>query len=374
MQQGTLVKSTFLINQTGSSNKVYNVYLYQLPDNSYELFGESGPNGGTLVRQDKAIKKGAYADFDTLVLSKINKSGYSVVSANNGPSTSGASSKTTNVTSARFLHGLQYVNSITEEHALELIESPFWVMQQKMDGERRPISITAPMGNYNIVAGNKKGDLVDLPSGITEGVIKLRLTNTDFDAEAVGDDLYIFDVLRHESVLLTDNQLGSRLVKLEEIENECTGKASNIHFVKTFWTAAEKRQAFKDIEAQGLEGVVFKLRASIYEAGKPNSGGPALKYRFLESTTVQVTDVDGSRSVGVSMLEDDKLISVGRVTVPSNFELPKLDDLLQVRYMYITNKGGKLIQPVLKAVRTDKLIPNNVSELKIKPTDQKLAA
>jgi len=375
------VKRTSLEYRQGSSDKVYIVDLYKDQNGNYQLEAKYGPRNGNLNGAPKDLKNDPYREFDKLVMSKIKK-GYSIASTMDGNDSrapgSGVTSTPKPAARQKFGMPVQLLNEITEDEALKLIDSGFWVMQQKFDGERRQIE---SCGSSNpIHGGNRKGELIDVPQSVFNAFSAWNLPVTGgltvFDGEAVGDDYFIFDVLKFEGQDLTGYQLSHRLDVLDSLKDKYGHISSNIHFAETWYSPDEKRAAFEKIKQHGKEGVVFKLKVGMYKEGRPNSGGEALKFKLWESVTVVVSKVNDGRSVGVSM-HDEKgfdLVAVGNVTIPANFSMPKLGDLVEVRYLYVTNIGGSLYQPVYKGSRPDKEIADTLAKLKYKPTEQKLAA
>ena len=79
-----------------------------------------------------------------------------------------------------------------------------------------------------------------------------------------------------------------------------------------------------------------------------------LKFRFKGSASCIVTGSrPGKRSVQISLLDNDSLVCVGNVTIPSNYEVPAQNTLVEVEYLYVKEKGGNLYQPVYKGPRDD---------------------
>lgn len=54
------------------------------------------------------------------------------------------------------------------------------------------------------------------------------------------------------------------------------------------------------------------------------------------------------------MEDGDKLVGVGNVTIPVNFDVPNEGDLVEVRYLYAF-PGGSLFQPVYLGSREGEL-------------------
>jgi bifunctional non-homologous end joining protein LigD len=123
--------------------------------------------------------------------------------------------------------------------------------------------------------------------------------------------------------------------------------------VTTAFTTQEKQELYEELVSRRAEGIVFKKKNSVYTAGRPNSGGNQLKFKFYKTATFIVKDyTPGRRSVGLEVLDNGKRISVGRVTIPPNKNVPNIGDLIEVRYLY-AYKGGSVYQPVYLGVRTD---------------------
>lgn len=374
------VKRTSLEYRQGGSDKVYIVDLYKDQNGNYQLEAKYGPRNGTLNHAPKNVKSDYYGEFDKLVMSKVKK-GYSVVSTMDGNRAPGGSTVTSTPKPAandKFGWPVQLLNEITEDEAMKLIDSGFWVMNQKFDGERRPVKFAG--AKYPVIGGNRNGELVELPQSIVDGFHAWGMPGSTWelvlDGEAAGDDYFIFDVLKFEGQDLTGHQLSHRLNILESLKEKYSHLSTNIHFAETWYTPDEKRAAFEKIKQQGKEGVVFKLKVGTYEDGRPNSGGEALKFKLWESVTVVVSKVNAGRSVGVSMLDTEgvNLVPMGNVTISANFGMPQMGDFVEVRYLYVTNIGGALYQPVYKGPRPDKKIADTLAKLKYKPAEQKLAA
>lgn len=378
MSDFKLVKVTKMSCTEGNSDKVYNVSLFKNDaTGEYRLLGENGRRGSSLTPQLKDIKGDPFDDFDRLVNSKLKgKSGsrYTIVSEQTANATT--STPQPQPVNQSFGVEVQLSNAITEAQAEELINSNFWVMQQKFDGERRPVKSLITANSQDFVGGNRKSELVALPDAIITDLFRGSvMTGMIVDSEIVGDKLYIFDVMQYQGMDIRSNQLGKRLDYLEEIRKQISayGGYQNITIAETWFTPAEKRRKFNEIKKSGLEGVIFKQIISSYKPGRPSSGGDSLKCKFYEATTAKVIETNNGRSVAIGMLdENDVIVPVGNVTISADFDMPNVGDLVHVRYLYIMGPGGHLIQPVYKGLRTDKTTADKLSKLKIKPESQDL--
>ena len=124
------------------------------------------------------------------------------------------------------------------------------------------------------------------------------------------------------------------------------------------------------LKQQKAEGVVFKLWNAPYTAGRPNSGGSQLKYKFVATLSAVVAKVNQQRSVGLRLLNHEGWQPVGNVTIPANHTVPPVGAVVEVRYLYAV-PDGSLYQPVYLGQRSD-VEPHEcvVSQLKFKATEE----
>jgi bifunctional non-homologous end joining protein LigD len=130
------------------------------------------------------------------------------------------------------------------------------------------------------------------------------------------------------------------------------GFNGSIVSVETQKTPKEKQQMYERLKASGMEGIVFKKPSAPYTAGRPSSGGNQMKFKFYATASVIVTSINKKRSVAVAVIADKKRVNVGNVTIPPNKEVPAVDSIIEVRYLY-AYKGGNLYQPTYLGVRDD---------------------
>jgi len=107
------------------------------------------------------------------------------------------------------------------------------------------------------------------------------------------------------------------------------------------------------LREENREGIVFKRLDAPYTPGKPNSGGPQLKFKFVATLSAIVAKVNTRRSVEISLLKGRSLISCGNVTIPANHDIPKTGMVVEVRYLYAHRGSSALFQPVYLGPRDD---------------------
>ena len=98
---------------------------------------------------------------------------------------------------------------------------------------------------------------------------------------------------------------------------------------------------------------MFKNKHAPYIPGRPNSGGTQLKYKFCETASFIVTQVNDKRSVMLILFDGEKVRSAGNVTIPPNHDMPKPGDVVECRYLYAFKESGSIYQPVFLGVRDD---------------------
>jgi bifunctional non-homologous end joining protein LigD len=240
------------------------------------------------------------------------------------------------------------LNSIGPEQAEALIRDPNWLMQQKADGVRAIVTVDHAEGTVR--AASRTCKPVALTAATIRALNEVFPNGAILDAESCGRTLVIFDVLEIGDGELSGHCCELRLRKLETIARD--NKNPQLFFIQTARTETQKRSALKLLRDGGAEGVVFKDRNARYSAGRPNTGGPALKWKFTASASVIVArhHRDGKRSVEMA-LRDGTL--VGHVKIPAKHgRLPVIGTIIEVGYLYAF-RGGSLAQSVYKGIRRD---------------------
>jgi hypothetical protein len=115
-----------------------------------------------------------------------------------------------------------------------------------------------------------------------------------------------------------------------------------------------------------------EYRYAAYAGGR---AGPHLKCKFVATASFFVGPKpdkkadDGHRSMAVYLLDEDGPRFMGTVGVPDRYPLPRVEQVVEVRYLYChPGPEGKLIQAkYFGKVRTDvDLSECTVSQLKLK--------
>jgi bifunctional non-homologous end joining protein LigD len=233
----------------------------------------------------------------------------------------------------------QLLNPIDEAAVASYLGDDRWVMEEKHDGRRLMVRVTAG----TVEGVNRKGLLVSLPKEIEDALKGGE--DCVLDGELIGGKMYVFDVLSYAGEDLSGKSYQERV----DVRNAILfSDRSAVEGVETFVGTEAKTAAYLRLQATGKEGVVFKQADAAYSVGRPTAGGSHLKYKFYATCSAVVGTVNLQRSVGL-LLEG---VSVGNMTISSNFDVPKVGDIVEVRYLYF-NPQGALYQTTFLGVRDD---------------------
>jgi len=235
----------------------------------------------------------------------------------------------------------QLLNTMEEAAMLELIQDEEWWAQEKKDGKRMLIHKTT-----ELTAINRRGLSVGAPEAILQAASAIARSFL-IDGEAIGDTLFAFDLLALDGADIREKTYKERQDLLEQI-----GFTEAIQVVPTAKTHTQKEQLYTTLKSQASEGIVFKNKTATYTAGRPNSGGTQRKFKFYDTVSVIVSAINDKRSVAMMVYDGQQEVAIGNVTISVNKEIPPVDSIIEVRYLY-AYKGGSLYQPTFLEVRTD---------------------
>jgi len=252
----------------------------------------------------------------------------------------------------------QLLNPIEEPQVEKLIRDDNWCAQEKFDGKR----ILLQKEGAAIHGINRKGLVVGVPSLL---VIAAKAFKSDFiiDGECIGDVLRVFDVLSCDGEDLRSIAYRQRLAALMNLV--ASGQQRQILLAHTAWKTSEKDELFTTLREQKKEGIVFKRADAHYVAGRPNSGGTQLKHKFYATVSAVVGAINSKRSIQIQLLGDWGFVSAGNVTIPANHAVPKVNQVVEVRYLYAFPESGCVYQPVFLGVRSD-VLPMDCSKKQLK--------
>jgi bifunctional non-homologous end joining protein LigD len=251
------------------------------------------------------------------------------------------------------------LNPIDESEATRLIDDAAFCLQEKLDGRR----LLLEKRDSEINGINRLGLFVGIPESIAAAARKLPV-DCVLDGEAVGETLHVFDVLKIDGSSVQKQPYRYRYRQLGDLVRKAAGCIS---LVPSAMSKAEKALGFCTFKAMKAEGVVFKRLDAPYAARRPASGGPQLKFKFCETATFIVSQLNAKRSVSLMLFDGSNTVPIGNVTIPPNKQVPVAGAVVECRYLYAF-KGGGIFQPIYLGQRDD--IPPEectVSQLKYKP-------
>ncbi len=254
----------------------------------------------------------------------------------------------------------QLLNPIDRIQLEALLNDRLHVMQEKFDGRRLMLQ---KLG-HTVTGINKLGVLTGFPAIIAE---ELQVAEADFlvDGEIVGEQFHAFDLLEQNGVDLRGRAYRERYLLLMNLLASFNHR--HIGLVESVFLPRQKRELFERLKAGNREGLVLKRGDAVYTQGRPNTGGPQLKYKFNESASFIVGKANGKRSVSLMVFDGDQAVPVGNVTIPPNHEVPQAGAIVEVRFLY-AHRGGSLFQPVYLGLRDDiRAEECQLGQLKFKP-------
>ena len=312
----TMEQITLYFRQ-GSSDKIYQAAI-EAKDGGYVVDFAYGRRGTTLQTGTKTQcpvnYDAAKAIFDKLVREKTAK-GYT-------PGENGTPYQHGDKRASGILP--QLLNAIDEEELEVLLDDRLHVMQEKHDGRR----LMLQKAGDTVTGINKLGLVAGFPAIIAE---EFQVAEQDFtiDGEIVGEEYHAFDLLALDGDDLRGRIYRERYLHLMNLL--ASFNHLHIDLVESAYLPRQKRDMLERLKAANREGVVFKRHDAIYTAGRPNSGGPQLKFKFVDTASFIVIKVNGKRSVSLMVFDGDKVVPVGNVTIPPNHEIPGVGAVVEAR-------------------------------------------
>jgi bifunctional non-homologous end joining protein LigD len=256
----------------------------------------------------------------------------------------------------------QLLNPIEEAEVELLLRDDNYCAQEKFDGRH----LLVRKQEEQLEGINKKGFIVGLPQTVAN---EFRSLSGSFipDGESIGDDYHAFDLLECHGENLRGLPYRIRLARLVDLLLLTRSDFKYIRLVPTAFNTHEKTALWERLKRENSEGIVFKRLDAPYAPGKPNSGGPQLKFKLVATVSAVVVKINTRRSVELGLFKGRSLVSCGNVTIPANHEIPTVGTIVETRYLYASKESDVLYQPVYLGPRDD-VDPGEclVSQLKFK--------
>ncbi|MGA2869819.1 MAG: WGR domain-containing protein [Verrucomicrobiota bacterium] len=344
-----------LYYREGSSDKVYQAAI-EPAGNQFVVNFAYGRRGATLTTGTKTSSPVDYAAANKIYTKLVGeKKAKGYTEGENGTPYQHADKQASGILP-------QLLNPVEETEVELLLRDDNYCAQEKFDGKH----LLVRKQDNDLEGINKKGFVVGLPQTVANEV---RSVPGSFipDGESIGDDYHAFDLLEYNGENLRSLPYRIRLARLIDLLLLARSDYKHIHLVKTAFSTQQKTELWERLRRENREGIVFKRLDASYTPGKPNSGGPQLKFKFVATVSAVVAKINVQRSVEVSLLHGRNLVSCGNVTIPANHQIPRVGDVVEVRYLYAYRDSLALYQPVYLGPRDD-VEPSEclVSQLKFK--------
>lgn len=330
------------------SDKEYRVYLFEMPQDKYEVCVRHGRRGAlappeTLVggaTEDDAIKVFS-ARVDRQEKKKYRGKIFSY--DENGEPTLVRTVGRNDISA----HEPQLLTPIDVEQTADLAASGKYYLSRKYNGVR----LTVEKTNDGIRGINKLGAYVSVPPEIT-------LALKDFPQNFVADgeyikahgSWYVFDLISGNDIDLRSKSFFERLSATHTIFQSDLLPLPGIVLIDHATTLNDMKKMITQGVAEGWEGFVYAKIDAPYSPGRTQS---MLKHKLVESVTVEIGKENLARSVQISMIDPyGKLFSVGNVHIPPNESIPEAGSFAEIEYAY-ASKRSILQQPIWIGKRED---------------------
>lgn len=378
-----VIETITLYYQAGSSDKFYTISVIDNGDATFSVpfcYGRRGTSGQVGTKVHKVSYAEAAKAKAKVVTQKMGK-GYAEgpswmapgvpVSIPNTPAPKKTTPKSMGSGMSGGGHGAvpvcQLLDEVDEARAMELLDDPEYCCQEKHDGRRRTMLYDAS----KVLGFNKKGQESGFIPEFEDELINIANFNGSsqflLDGEEVKDKYWVFDILEHNGESLDHLTYLQKYNILQKLLSDKL-KLNHIRLVKTCSNPTNKKALWELLHDEDREGIVFKRIMGTHKVGK--GSGDHFKYKFYATASCIVLRVNKKRSIGLKLLGMIKDHDVGNCTIPPNKEIPKVDDVVEIRYLY-AYKGGSLYQPTYLGVRDDvEHMECTMSQLKFKPEDE----
>lgn len=238
-----------------------------------------------------------------------------------------------------------------------------WHAEQKLDGKRLIVEVK----DREPTAYNRQGNVISIPTQLAADFDRKAFEGRRwiFDGELVGDTYFLFDCVRAGDELNESSPSEQRFGFLRQLLPRW--KPVNIELTPHAETVEDKQRLYDLCKENFAEGLIFKHKRGNYLSGIRTL--MMLKHKFVETCDVVVTELNHGgkeRSIGIGLYAYEELIEVAGCKIPDELiGKIKPGDVIEVNYLYATEKTNRLYQPVFYRTREDKSpFECNIQQLK----------
>lgn len=246
----------------------------------------------------------------------------------------------------------------SQAQAEQCIRSEKWIAQEKIDGHRVMIEVThTPEPKARPFNRHGTPYQHSTPKAILAGFEPFPF-DAVFDGELMDGRYHLFDLpylaRNGEEIVNIHSEYEFRLDVLDRMLAVWT-PGPLVHVVPTFRTTVEKEALVARCEDECREGVMFKRLGGKYQPGYRSAHALKFKFRADADVVVLATGLDGKENMLLGAYNGGpKPVEIGRCTARAgDGDKIKAGDVVTVNYAHFS-KGGRLVQPTLPRLRTDK--------------------
>ena len=232
-----------------------------------------------------------------------------------------------------------------------LLNDNRYCAERKFDGIRILLHLDS---DGNVTAYNRTEAARGISSAVINELKRFRLNAPlMFDGESIGDKFHIFDLLELQGINLRELAFEQRNAQLATLLSHASNLTALVP-TDTHFSPANKTALLIQMFEETKEGVVFKKLSGPYRPGRTTD---QFKVKFLAEASFIVTEVKakGKNSLTISLLDSQssQLVSAGHVTIRPCIKHAKIDDIVDVRYIYARRSSGHIVQAVAQRLRND---------------------
>lgn len=232
----------------------------------------------------------------------------------------------------------------------QLLNNAQYCAERKFDGIRILLYLDS---DGNVTAFNRTEAARGISSAVINEFKRFKLNAPlMFDGESIGDKFHVFDLLELQGLDLRPLPFEQRNAQLSALLSHA-GQLTALAPTDTHFTITDKTALLIQMFEEKKEGVVFKKLSAPYRGDRSTD---QFKVKFVSEASFIVTDVKakGKNSVTISLLDQtSQLVSAGHVTIRPCIKHVKVNDILDVRYLYARRSSGHIVQAVAQKIRSD---------------------
>lgn len=228
------------------------------------------------------------------------------------------------------------------------LTSPDWLLQVKIDGERRLVVCDGAGG---VTALNRDGEITGLPTPVRQVLAQVNLPVT-LDGELLGGSFWVWEAPRFADQIDERSRCIDRCTVAFGIAQQLA--SDRVQFVPTAVDADAKDEMVQRVLDGHGEGVMAKLVSSRYEPGRRSRSWVKVKQHHTIDCVVDWIGDDKENMGLVVFTPDGRRVDVGEIgRAQGDGHRCRAGDVVEVTVVHVS-ADGRLVQPKLPRIRTDK--------------------